>query len=130
MVYNLFLLFVLNLSHASLLVGSDTLYVEVAETFYERARGLMFRTHLSPDSGMLFIFEKPDFISMWMANTLIPLDIAFLDSNLIIIDIKHGMPLDTTPILPEKPASYVIETNLGYFKKQNIKIGDTVKIIE
>jgi len=129
-VYNLILLFAINLSYADLLVGNDTLHVEVAETFYERAHGLMYRTYLDPDSGMLFVFETPDTLSFWMYNTLIPLDIAFLDSNFVIVDIKHGVPLDTTPIKSTKPCLYALEVNLGYFKKRGIKEGDTVKIIK
>ena len=128
--FNLFLLLLLNLSYADVLTGKDTLHVEVAETFYERARGLMYRTYLAPDSGMLFVFERPQILSFWMLNTLIPLDIVFLDSNFVIVDIKHGIPLDTTPIKSSKPCLYAIETNLNYFKERGIKEGDTLKIIQ
>jgi len=129
-VFKIILFFLLNFSYADLQVGKDTLHVEVAESFYEHARGLMYRTHLAPDSGMLFVFEKPETLSFWMLNTLIPLDIAFLDSNFVIIDIKHGRPLDTTPIKSSKPCLYALETNLNYFKKHQVKTGDTIKIIK
>ncbi len=128
--YNLFILFIINLSYADLLIGKDTLHVEVAETPYEREKGLMYRTYLAPDSGMLFVFEKPETLSFWMFNTLIPLDIVFLDSNFVVIDIKHGIPLDTTPIKSSKPCLYALETNLNYFKKRGITPGDTIKIIK
>lgn len=124
----LFMLF--NLSYADLLIGEDTLHVEVAETFYEKEKGLMFRTHLAPDSGMLFVFERPQTLFFWMKNTLIPLDIVFLDSAFVVVDIKHGMPLDTTSIISSLPCMYALETNINYFKKHHVKKGDTIKIIK
>lgn len=111
-------------------IGKDTIHTVVAESFYERSRGLMFRTSLSPDSGMFFVFDKPETLYFWMKNTLIPLDIAFIDSNFVIVDIKHGVSNDTTIIQSTKPCMYALEVNFGYFKKHGIKIGDTIRIIK
>ncbi|WP_134678862.1 DUF192 domain-containing protein [Paracoccus ravus] len=73
--------------------------VEIADDPEERARGLMFRKHLPPGQGMLFIYEHPQPVSFWMRNTLIPLDIIFLDATGEIRHIHPGArPLDETSI--------------------------------
>ncbi len=126
-----FLIFIFfSYSYLDIMIKNDTIHTMVAETPYERAKGLMYRVSLAPDSGMFFVFDRPDTLYFWMKNTLIQLDIAFIDSDFVIVDIKHGEKGDTTIIKSSKPCMYALEVNFGYFKKHGIKTGDTIKIIK
>lgn len=111
-----------------LMVGQSVLWVEAADNPLARERGLMFRKSLPWDEGMLFIFEYPQMQSFWMKNTYLPLDIAFISDRGVIINILTMRPLDEGPrYLSQGPALYVIETNAGWFAKNNIKTGDKIK---
>jgi uncharacterized protein len=111
-----------------------TLGVEVAESATQRARGLMQRSTLHPDSGMIFLFEdeQPPEESFWMYNTLIPLSIAFIDSQGRIGSIREMEPC-TSPypqwcIYYESgvPFQWALEANAGYFESRGIQVGDRV----
>jgi len=100
------------------------LNIEIAETQAERERGLMFRTRLPENSGMLFVFDMERHLSFWMKNTYIPLDIAYISSKGVINEIHTMKPLDYTVTYPSsKPAKYALEVNAGWFKKNRIKPG-------
>jgi len=89
---------------------------------------LMFRQHLPPDVGMLFVFEYEGFHSFWMKNTFIPLDIAFINSEGEIVDIQQMEPLnDVKTYVPPTPIQYALEMNQGWFKKYGIQVGDKVE---
>jgi uncharacterized membrane protein (UPF0127 family) len=106
------------------------IYLEVADTPQEREQGLMNRTSLAPDHGMLFVFEKPARYSFWMKNTLIPLDLLFIDSGLTIVDIKpNTTPLDLTPVTADSESLYALEVNAGFCESHEIKEGDDVRFI-
>ncbi|MBW2995533.1 DUF192 domain-containing protein [Candidatus Woesearchaeota archaeon] len=106
--------------------------VELAVTTEQRAKGLMHRTHLDEDKGMLFVFEKSDIYGFWMKNTLIPLDIIWIDENKTIVHInKDTQPCKQDPCLsyrPEKEAKYVLELSAGAADRIGLKIGDKVSI--
>jgi len=114
---------------ARVVIGNDTLFVEVAVTEEERALGLMYREFLPENGGMLFIFEDEDYLSFWMKNTMIPLSIAFINSDGVIVDIQDMEPYTTTPHVSKKPAQFALEVNQGWFKKHGVKVGDRVKFI-
>ena len=103
---------------------------ELATTPAERARGLMFREHLDEDKGMLFIFENDGKPSFWMKNTLIPLDIIWIDENKEVVFIsKNAQPCkaDFCPtITPSKNAKYVLELNANTTDKIGMSVGDNV----
>ena len=107
-------------------VGSHPLKVEVAATEAEREQGLMFRKQLGRDDGMLFIFDDPGYYAMWMKNTLIPLSVAFIDGNGVILNIldMEAQTLDSHGAAG--PALYAIETNVGWFAAHKVKAGDKV----
>ena len=100
--------------------------VEIADNVIERVRGLMYRTALGEDRGMLFIFGEEEVRSFWMKNTLIPLSIAYMDSEGRIVDIQDMKPLDDE--LPHyasaEPARYALEVNQGFFEERGVEVGD------
>ncbi len=102
--------------------------VEIADTDEERQTGLMGRTALAEDAGMLFVFDVEQQLSFWMKDTLIPLSIAFIDSEGRIVDIQNMQPLDETPHPSAAPAQYALEVNQGFFEARGIQVGDTVEL--
>lgn len=110
----------------AVMVGTHALMVEVAVTEGQRARGLMFRKSMPRNVGMLFTFDEPGYHAMWMKNTLIPLSVAFLDSEGRILNILDMEPETLDPHAAAGPARYAIETNKGWFAERGIKAGEKV----
>jgi uncharacterized membrane protein (UPF0127 family) len=110
---------------ATVKVGAHPLKVEVV-TGDQVYRGLMFREKLGRDEGMLFIYSEPSYLSMWMKNTLIPLSVAFLDAQGVILNIHDMEPKTEDPHVSAGPAIYAIEVNKGWFAAKNVKAGDKV----
>ena len=101
---------------------------EIARTHEERANGLMFRERLPDGEGMLFIFENDQIMSFWMRNTFIPLSIAFIASDGIIIDIKDMYPHDESPVTSSRSVRYALEVPQGWFLRVGVQTGDVVRI--
>ncbi|HDP74256.1 MAG TPA: DUF192 domain-containing protein [Candidatus Woesearchaeota archaeon] len=104
--------------------------VELALTPEERARGLMYRESLDENKGMLFIFENKGEITFWMKNTLIPLDIIWLDeSQNVVYIIENAQPCISdsceTYTSPHE-ALYVLELNAGKAREIGLRVGDRV----
>jgi uncharacterized membrane protein (UPF0127 family) len=106
--------------------------VEIARTPEERSRGLMFRERMGPEEGMVFVFEEPGSYPFWMKNTLIPLDMIWLDKGRRVVHIAHSVPpckADPCPSFPhEGQALYVVEVNSGFAKKHGVKVGDKLEL--
>jgi len=103
------------------------LRVELADTPKKLEKGLMFRTSLAPDKGMLFVFQNEQKVAFWMKNTLIPLDMIFIKSNGKIDFIHHNArPKDETPIPSPDNVIAVLEIAGGQADKHNIKTGDSI----
>ncbi len=104
--------------------------VEVADDIDEMQRGLMGRTALAEDSGMLFVYPEEWELSFWMKDTLIPLSIAFMDSEGRIVDIQDMKVLDDTPphYTSAKPALYALEVNKGFFEEHGVEVGDKARL--
>lgn len=101
--------------------------IEIANNPTERANGLMNRKSMDEFRGMLFIFEQPDIHRFWMKNTLIPLDIAFIDSTGVIDTIyRKTTPLSETALPSRRRVQFVVETNGGFSDKFGIKEGDLI----
>ena len=88
--------------------------------------GLMFKESLDQDTGMLFVFEENGEKYFHMKYTTIPLDVAFINEEGIIENIKELHPLRVTPVSSDCDALYALEVNRGWFEKNNVKIGDKV----
>jgi uncharacterized protein len=111
--------------------GEVTVEVEVADDQGERAQGLMGRTELAPDAGMIFLFPEATRGAFWMKNTLIPLSIAFYDADGRILQILDMEPCrrDPCPLYdPEVEYRGALEVNQGAFARWNVNEGDRVRL--
>jgi uncharacterized membrane protein (UPF0127 family) len=106
--------------------GTHTFQVEVADTPQQRMVGLMGRTRLEGDTGMLFVFEQKATHCFWMKNTLIPLSIAFLADDGTIVDIQDMQPQTLTFHCPRGPIRYALEVAQGGFRSKGIQLGTQV----
>ena len=107
-----------------------TVFVEIADDDVERREGLMYRESLEDNSGMLFLYDSERELSFWMKNTLIPLDMIFINSDYEIVDIKHATPCRADPCphyTSKAPAQYVLEVNAGFSEEKGIAEGDKIK---
>lgn len=108
---------------------TSTVYVEIADTPEKERQGLMYRTSLDENRGMLFIFEGDEPRSFWMENTPLPLDMVFVNSQYNIVDInRNATPYSETVFTARAPCQYVVEVNGGYCEAHGVNIGDKVKI--
>lgn len=110
-----------------LTAGMYVIQAEVAATESEREQGLMYREKLGPNEGMVFLFEAPAHVCMWMKNTLIPLSVAFIDESGKIVNIENMRPQTTNSHCAKKPIRYALEMNQGWFKEKNIKPGSVIQ---
>ena len=102
--------------------------VEFVDTDETRERGLMFRKSLAADAGMLFDFKTPQYVSFWMKNTLIPLDIIFIGKDGRIVNIaRQAKPMDETPLPSAGPVRGVLEIKGGRAAELGIGPDDLVR---
>ena len=108
--------------------GQVRFSIEIADDPSERALGLMNRPYMPISSGMLFVFEQPQPISFWMRNTLISLDMLFMDAAGVVQHIHHrAVPLDETSIYGGENLTSVLEINGGLAKQLGIEVGSQVR---
>ncbi len=114
-------------------INSVKIPVEVAADAATQQKGLSGRVSLDAQSGMLFIFDKSAIYTFWMPDMNFPIDIIWINDNKVI-DISANVSNDFDPQNPDfyepvEPAQYILEVNAGFSEKENIKIGDTVSLI-
>ncbi|HZP41477.1 MAG TPA: DUF192 domain-containing protein [Candidatus Binatia bacterium] len=110
--------------------GTVVVSLEVAATPEAQQRGLMYRTALSDDHGMLFVFPREADHEFWMKNTLVPLDMLFIARDGTIVGIHaEATPLSTAPISVGKASRYVLEVPGGYAARRRIASGDRVELV-
>jgi uncharacterized membrane protein (UPF0127 family) len=102
--------------------------VEIADNHVERVIGLRWRESLPENRGMLFVYTDEEERSFTMDDTVIPLSIAFMDSEGRIVDIKDMKPLEAGPYVSAKPARYALEVNQGFFEERGVKVGDRAEL--
>jgi uncharacterized membrane protein (UPF0127 family) len=109
--------------------GKHVVDVEIAATHDARTRGLMWRRELADGKGMLFIFRQEQPLSFWMKNTLIPLDLLYLDKDLKIAGVvENAEPKTFTSRGIGTPTMFVLEVPGGWFAKKGLKVGSTVVV--
>jgi uncharacterized protein len=126
-----FALFLSACASSHVIINGEKIIVEIADSPEERSQGLMFREDLCANCGMFFIFEQEGMHGFWMKNTLIPLDIMFINGELIIVDIISADPCiaeDCDTYVPRAQALYVLELNKGHAEEHNFDIGDQVSL--
>ena len=110
--------------------GPVDVALEVAATPETQQRGLMYRSALADDHGMLFVFPIDSEHEFWMKNTLIPLDMLFIAHDGTIVAIHaDAKPLSTAPISVGKVSRYVLEVPGGYAARRHIASGDRVELV-
>jgi uncharacterized membrane protein (UPF0127 family) len=115
-----------------LISPENRIEAELAYTDETRMKGLMNRRYLPPDAGMLFIFRDLELHSFWMKNTLIPLDLIWLNEKKEVVYFVTAQPCEEDPCgsyQPMQKAKYVLEVNGGFVKKHNMKLGDRLEFI-
>jgi hypothetical protein len=101
--------------------------VEVARTDAEQQRGLMFRTQMGTDEGMIFPYSPPRQVAFWMKNTVIRLDIVYIGADRRVLNIAHALPYDETPLPSAGAVSGVLELSGGRAEALGIGPGDRVE---
>ena len=101
-------------------LGGHQLQAEYADTFLQRQRGLMGRSELASDSGMLFRFDEVRRHCLWMKDTPLPLSAAFFDEDGVLVDVIDLEPFNTEIRCSKRPASYALEMDQGWFAEREI----------
>lgn len=115
--------------HAWVILGSDTVVAEVAATPAAHQEGLMHREEVPEGTGMLFVFDSETTRSFWMRNTLVPLDVAFLNQGMQIVDIQQMEPETDDYHTSSAPAMFALEVPQGWFEAHGIEPGAQAEII-
>ena len=111
----------------TLRIGNLRIQAEVASTPQSRSQGLMQRTQLCTDCGMLFVFPKAGRHAFWMKNTPLPLSIAFIAADGTILNIEEMQPNTTDNHTAQGDALYALEMNGGWFTQSSVKSGHKIK---
>ena len=115
------------MAKVTLHIGKASLTTEIAASAAQEERGLMFRPKMADNDGMIFLLPKVTTATFWMKNTLIPLSIAFIDKNGMILEIHDMKALDETITRSDSDrVAYALETNLHWFALNGIKPGDKI----
>lgn len=108
--------------------GEKRVSVEVARTARQIQRGMMYREHLPPDSGMLFLLRRDKIQTFWMKNCLIPLDMIFVNGAMEVVGVvENAEPRTLTTRKVARPSQYVIEVNGGWARTNGVGAGARVR---
>ncbi len=109
-----------------IIVNGRSILVEIARTPEQRAMGMMYRKTLGPDEGMLFVSPHAEYQNFYMKDTFVPLSIAFLDDDGVIINLDRMEPLSLRTHRSRLPCRLVLEMPAGWFAAEGLKEGDTI----
>jgi uncharacterized membrane protein (UPF0127 family) len=108
----------------SIKIGDRLVAMQIAALPAELQQGLMFRQTMGSDEGMLFVFTTPQQMGFWMRNTILPLDIGYIDSTGKLKEIYPMYPLDEKPVASRSHAiQYCLEMNQGWYARHGVKVG-------
>lgn len=107
--------------------GERSFRIEIADKPSERERGLMFRTNMEDNHGMLFVFEDQRDVGFWMKDTPMPLDLVFISQDGTVKAIRKGEPFSEAVISPGRPVRFVLELKAGTAERDGIADGDKVR---
>ena len=114
------------MKRAKMTIGNATIELEVAETSFRQAKGLMFRKFLGINRGMLFVSDTECHYPIWMFGMRFPIDIIWIDMQMRVVDIaKNAQPclLFCRFYTPKKKAKYILEVNAGFAERRKVKVG-------
>ena len=106
-----------------LTIGIHVVQAELAVTPEQQATGMMFRTSMGPNEGMLFVSQEHGVRCFWMRNTLLPLSIAFIADDGTIVNLADMTPRSEQSHCSERPVRFALEMNQGWFAKRGIQPG-------
>ena len=110
--------------------GTVEVGVEIADKDKDRMRGLMYRTAMGAEQGMLFVFDEDEVSKFWMKNTCIPLDMLFIGEDGVIVGIEENVPtLSLDTFTANCMGRYVLEVNAGWARKHGVKAGQKASIV-
>lgn len=118
-----------NLEVKSIILDGQVLEVEIADHPRAHQVGLMHRNSMAKNHGMLFVFKDSSYLSFWMKNTNIPLDIGFFNEKRELVEYYSMKPHDLRTTDSSKKVMYALEVNQGWFKNNKIKIGSKFKFL-
>ncbi len=116
----------MDLPRTEMHIGMYRIEAQVAATLDTRQTGLMYRTHMPVQEGMLFAFERAGVQCFWMRNTLLPLTAAFVDDDGTIVNLADMKPMTEDSHCSAKPVRFVLEMNQGWFAQRGIKAGSKI----
>jgi len=109
-------------------LGAEEMQAELALTAEQVQTGMMFRTNLAENAGMLFVFAVPHRASFWMKNCPLPLSAAYIDPEGVILEINDLQPHNTNSVVASsEQVQFVLETNQGWFKRHKVTAGMVVR---
>ena len=109
-------------------LGAAELRAELATHWRQQQTGMMFRTNLAENAGMLFVFSQPHQAAFYMKNTTVPLSAAYVDPDGVILEIHDLHPLNTNSVYAASDrVQYVLETNQGWFKRNQVSVGTIIR---
>ena len=114
--------------YARVVFGTDTVIAEIASTPRAHEMGLMFRDSVPAGTGMLFVFEEEEVRGVWMDNTYVDLDVAFIDASHRIVGLDQLEALDKEVKDSPSPFMYAVEVPRGWFEAHGVSVGDSVVI--
>lgn len=117
----------LHLPRTELAIGGHKIQVQLAQTLGEKQTGLMYRTRMPQDEGMLFVFEETGTQCFWMRNTLLPLTAAFVADDGTIVNLADMQPQSDAQHCSSRPVRYVLEMHQGWFSRHGIRPGMRVR---
>jgi uncharacterized membrane protein (UPF0127 family) len=109
-------------------LGAEEMVAELALTGEQTQTGMMFRTNMAENAGMLFVFPEPFRAKFWMKNCPLPLSAAYIDPDGVILEIRDLQPQNTNSVVAaSERVQYVLETNQGWFERHKVTAGMVVR---